>query len=294
MIEPKQSVPPSQVTSGKPSASSGREQKERPASGARIGGFLLVTLALLAAAAPFATDLYLPAFPAMVDDLGTGSIGVQLSLTAFLVGVGVGQVMFGPLSDRIGRRGPLLVGTAVYVLAGAATALAPTIGLLVAARFVQGVSGAAGMVIGRAIIADLARGRQAARAFSVMMLVGGVAPVVAPLAGSLLAGPVGWRGLLWIVAAIGALALVAAALDQVRGASGMASAALGLLQFTFAGLAAPLVTLGGAGVMPLAATMLTASVVANVAFVIGRRPAPDLVPRAVPATPEPVLAEAVA
>jgi len=206
MIEPKQSVPPSQVTSGKPSASSGREQKERPASGARIGGFLLVTLALLAAAAPFATDLYLPAFPAMVDDLGTGSIGVQLSLTAFLVGVGVGQ----------------------------------------------------------------------------------------PLAGSLLAGPVGWRGLLWIVAAIGALALVAAALDQVRGASGMASAALGLLQFTFAGLAAPLVTLGGAGVMPLAATMLTASVVANVAFVIGRRPAPDLVPRAVPATPEPVLAEAVA
>lgn len=205
MIELKQSVPPSQVTSGKPSASSGREQKERPASGARIGGFLLVTLALLAAAAPFATDLYLPAFPAMVDDLGTGSIGVQLSLTAFLVGVGVGQVMFGPLSDRIGR-----------------------------------------------------------------------------------------RGLLWIVAAIGALALVAAALDQVRGASGMASAALGLLQFTFAGLAAPLVTLGGAGVMPLAATMLTASVVANVAFVIGRRPAPDLVPRAVPATPEPVLAEAVA
>lgn len=205
MIELKQSVPPSQVTSGKPSASSGREQKERPASGARIGGFLLVTLALLAAAAPFATDLYLPAFPAMVDDLGTGSIGVQLSLTAFLVGVGVGQVMFGPLSDRIGR-----------------------------------------------------------------------------------------RGLLWIVAAIGALALVAAALDQVRGASGMASAALGLLQFTFAGLAAPLVTLGGAGVIPLAATMLTASVVANVAFVIGRRPAPDLVPRAVPATPEPVLAEAVA
>ena len=205
MIELKQSVPPSQVTSGKPSASSGREQKERPASGARIGGFLLVTLALLAASALFATDLYQPAFPAMVDDLGTGSIGVQLSLTAFLVGVGVGQVMFGPLSDRIGR-----------------------------------------------------------------------------------------RGLLWIVAAIGALALVAAALDQVRGASGMASAALGLLQFTFAGLAAPLVTLGGAGVIPLAATMLTASVVANVAFVIGRRPAPDPVPRTVPATPEPVLAEAVA
>ncbi|MGC3992869.1 MAG: multidrug effflux MFS transporter [Propionicimonas sp.] len=170
---------------------------------------LLVTLALLAAAAPFAMDLYLPAFPSMVGDLSTTATGVQLSLTAFMIGAGLGQVTFGPLSDRVGRLRPLLWGTAIYVVASAAAALAPTVVLLVAARLVQGFAGAAGMVIGRAVISDLARGQAAARAFSLMMLVGGVAPVVAPVAGSLLTGVIGWRGLLWIVAGLGAVSLVA-------------------------------------------------------------------------------------
>lgn len=173
---------------------------------------LLVTLALLSAAAPFATDLYLPAFPSMVADFSTTASGVQLSLTSFLIGVGVGQLVFGPLSDRFGRRRPLLLGTALYVLASAATAIAPTLPLLVIARLVQGFSGAAGMVIARAVVSDLAHGREAARAFSLMMLVGGVAPVVAPVAGSLLSSIIGWRGLLWIVAALGAAALLASAL----------------------------------------------------------------------------------
>ncbi len=183
-----------------------------PPAQTRINPALLVALALLAAAAPLATDLYLPAFPAMVTELATTATGVQLSLTAFLLGAGLGQVAFGPLSDRVGRLRPLLWGTAVYVLASAAAAIAPSVALLVAARLVQGFTGAAGMVIGRAIVTDLARGQQAARAFSLMMLVGGVAPVLAPVAGSLLAGSIGWRGLLWIVTGLGGVTLVTSAL----------------------------------------------------------------------------------
>ncbi|MDQ1206700.1 multidrug effflux MFS transporter [Microbacterium sp. SORGH_AS_0862] len=168
---------------------------------------LLLTLALLAAVAPFGTDLYLSAFPAMTIDLGTTAAGVQLSLTAFLIGAGVGQLVFGPLSDRVGRYAPLLAGLLIYVAASVAATLAPTIALLVIARFVQGLAGSAGMVIGRAIIADLAKGTEAARAMALMMLVGGIAPIVAPFAGSVLAAPLGWRGLLGIVAALGVVAL---------------------------------------------------------------------------------------
>lgn len=182
----------------------------RRADGNRAGHIpptLLVALALLAGIAPFGTDMYLPAFPAMTRELGASSAGVQLTLTAFLVGAGVGQVIFGPLSDRVGRFPPLAVGAVVFVVASVAAALAPSVPVLIAARLIQGLSGAAGMVISRAIISDLAEGIEAARAFSLMMLVMGVAPVVAPLAGSALAGTIGWRGILWIVAGIGAVAL---------------------------------------------------------------------------------------
>lgn len=174
---------------------------------ARVGARILLPLALLAALAPFGTDLYLPAFPQMVSDLGTNEAGVQLSLTAFLLGAGVGQLVFGPLSDRFGRMKPLLVGLVIAVLAGVATALAPTAGFLVAARLVQGLTASAGMVIGRAIIADLTTGREAARALSMMMVVGGVAPVLAPVVGAVLAAPIGWRGLLWVVTLLSAVAL---------------------------------------------------------------------------------------
>lgn len=167
-----------------------------------ITGPLLLVLALLSAVAPFATDLYLSAFPRMTTDLGTTATSVQLTLTAFLVGIALGQLIFGPLSDRFGRMKPLVVGSLLCLAASAATALAPTVEILVAARFAQGITGAAGMVIGRAIISDLAVGAAAARAFSLMMVVGGVAPVVAPVLGSVLVGPLGWRGVLWVVFAI--------------------------------------------------------------------------------------------
>lgn len=160
---------------------------------------LLLVLGLLSAVAPFATDLYLPAFPQMTTDLTASATAVQLTLTAFLVGVTAGQLVFGPLSDRFGRVPPLVFGAALCVVASVVAVFAPNVGVLIAARLFQGLGGAAGMVIGRAVISDLATGKSAARAFSLMMLVGGVAPVVAPLLGGLLTGPLGWRGLLGIV-----------------------------------------------------------------------------------------------
>ena len=181
----------------------------------RLTAGLLVTLALLSAVAPFATDLYLPAFPAMVADLATTPTNVQLTLTAFLLGLAGGQLVFGPLSDRFGRVKPLLIGAAICVLASLAAALAPTVEVLVAARFAQGLTGAAGMVIGRAIISDLATGRAAARAFSLMMIVSGIAPIVAPLAGGFLVEPVGWRGALAVILAL-VVAMLIAVLLVVR------------------------------------------------------------------------------
>lgn len=174
-----------------------------------IGLPLLLCLALLGALAPIATDLYLPGFPAIARDLGADASGVQLTLTSFLVGLALGQLVMGPLSDRFGRRPPLVASAVVCVVAGVVSALAPNLGVLVGARLVQGFAGAGGMVIGRAVISDLASGRAAAKAFTVMLTVGGVAPVLAPLAGSLLADPVGWRGMLWAVTGLCVVMLVA-------------------------------------------------------------------------------------
>ncbi|HET8987934.1 MAG TPA: multidrug effflux MFS transporter [Humibacillus sp.] len=170
-----------------------------PTSRERVGWPVVIVLASLAAVAPIATDLYLPGFPELGAELGVSTSGVQLTLTAFLVGMAVGQLVMGPLSDRVGRRGPLVGSAVVCVVAGAASALAPTLPVLLGARLLQGLAGAGGMVIGRAVIADLVTGRAAAKALTLVLTVGGVAPVLAPLVGGLLLGPVGWRGLLWTV-----------------------------------------------------------------------------------------------
>lgn len=173
---------------------------------------LLATLALTAAVGPFATDLYLAAFPEMTRELTADPAGVQATLTSFFLGLGSGQLFFGPLSDRLGRRGPLLAGLGFCLLASIGCALAPNLALLIAARFAQGFAGACGPVIARAVIADLASGRTAAGAFSLLMGVVGLAPVVAPLAGGLLLGLAGWRGLMWTIAAVTAAMLLSAAI----------------------------------------------------------------------------------
>ncbi|SEG55118.1 MFS transporter, DHA1 family, bicyclomycin/chloramphenicol resistance protein [Thermomonospora echinospora] len=174
-----------------------------------VSGALLAVLALLSAVAPFATDMYLPAFTDMADDLDAGAAGVQLTLTAFLVGLATGQFISGPLSDRFGRRAPLLLATSVATLAAALCALAPNVGTLVAMRFVQGFTGAAGIVIARAVVADRTTGQAAAKVFSLLASIGGIAPVVAPLAGGALV-PAGWRSVFWALTGISALMLLGA------------------------------------------------------------------------------------
>lgn len=205
---------------------------------AAISPWLLVVLALLSAVAPVATDLYLPAFPEMTAELQASATAVQLTLTAFLLGLTFGQLMFGPLSDRLGRRRPLIVGALLCVVASVVAATAPTVGILIAARFAQGFGGAAGMVIGRAVISDLTGGKTAGRAFSLMMIVGGVAPVVAPFAGGLLVDSLGWRGILWVVCAIAVAMLIAIVAvvreshPQARRAELKADAAQGISPWT--------------------------------------------------------------
>lgn len=173
---------------------------------------LLAILALLSAIAPFAIDMYLPAFPQMMTDLDTSAASVQLTLTTFMLGLAVGQLVIGPLSDQFGRRRPLMLGTVVCLVASALCALAPTIEWLIAMRFVQGFSGAAGVVLARAIITDIARGVRAAKMFALMMTVGGIAPVLAPLVGSGVVHGFGWRGVFWVLAGLNLLMIVGAIL----------------------------------------------------------------------------------
>lgn len=162
---------------------------------------LLLALAALAAVAPLATDAYLPAFGQMADDLGVSASSVQLTMTTFLVGIALGQLGIGVLSDRFGRRPLLLWGSVLALAASICSALAPSLPFLLVARFFQGLGGAAGMVLGRAVISDRSRGITAARALSVVMAIQGIAPVVAPILGGVLVELIGWRGILGVVAA---------------------------------------------------------------------------------------------
>ena len=165
-------------------------------------------LALAAAIAPIATDMYLPGLPQVASAFGVSTSVAQLTLTGFLLGLGLGQLIIGPLSDRIGRRRPLLVFSAICIGASVLCAVAPSIHLLIVARFIQGFTGAAGAVLGRAVITDRTRGATTARYFSLMLVISGVAPILAPVTGALLLGPIGWRGILWVVAGITGLMFV--------------------------------------------------------------------------------------
>lgn len=175
---------------------------------------MLCTLALISAIAPLATDMYLPGLPTMAESLGTSASSIQLTLTTFMAGLGIGQLIIGPISDGIGRRRLLLAAATMTTLASAACALAPNIEFLIGARFIQGLSGGAAIVLARACIADRARGDGAAKLFSIMMMIGGVAPVIAPLLGGALLGPVGWRGIFWVLTAAGVI-MVAGVLTVV-------------------------------------------------------------------------------
>ncbi|MER6469578.1 multidrug effflux MFS transporter [Streptomyces collinus] len=175
-----------------------------PAAARRTG--LLVTLVLggLTATPPLAMDMYLPSLPEVTRTLHAPAATVQLTLTACLAGMALGQLVVGPMSDRWGRRRPLLAGLALYLLATVLCAVAPNVEALVALRLAQGLAGAAGIVIARAVVRDLYDGVAMARFFSTLMLISGVAPIVAPLIGGQILRVTDWRGVFAVLTVVGA------------------------------------------------------------------------------------------
>ena len=177
--------------------------RPQPATPSRLK--LVLMLGAITAFAPLSIDMYLPALPALARDFGTGPSEVQLTLSTFFFGLAFGQAIIGPLSDAIGRRRPLLIGLAAYTVASMLCAVAPSITALVAFRFIQGFAGAAGMVVARAIVRDLHTGVAAARFMSVLMLVSGLAPILAPVIGGQLLQFSPWQGIFWVLAAFGGM-----------------------------------------------------------------------------------------
>lgn len=178
----------------------------------RIPVPLLVLFGALSAMGPLATDMYLAALPRITEDLHTRASTVQLTLSACMVGLAAGQLVVGPLSDQFGRRRPLLVGSVVCVLAALGCALAPTIGLLILCRFLLGFSGSAGVVVARSMITDLTESAQTARYMNLMMMVNGLAPIIAPALGGGLLAVSTWRWVFVALTAVTALMAVGAVL----------------------------------------------------------------------------------
>jgi MFS transporter, DHA1 family, multidrug resistance protein len=166
-----------------------------------------VTLALilgaLTALGPLSIDMYLPSLPTIQRELGTTASLTQLTLAAYFAGLGLGQLAYGPLTDRFGRKRPLYAGLAIYVLASIACALSPSVVALIALRFLQAVGGAAGQVVTRAVVRDLYTGAPAAQLLSRLMLVMGVAPILAPLLGGWMLLIAGWRAIFALLAVLG-------------------------------------------------------------------------------------------
>ena len=177
---------------------------------------LVLVLGAIMTIGPLSIDMYLPAFPELARRLGTSATQVQLTLTACVAGLALGQLVIGPLSDRFGRRLPLLAALGTYAVAALLCALAPSVAVLMALRFVQGLAGAGGMVIVSAVVRDLYAGAAAARLFSSLMLVVGLAPILAPLVGAQVLGVTSWRGIFFVLAVLSGLiaALVAVGLRE--------------------------------------------------------------------------------
>jgi DHA1 family bicyclomycin/chloramphenicol resistance-like MFS transporter len=158
-----------------------------------------ITLGLLSAIGPFAIDMYLPALPDIGRSLHADTGAVQMSLTVFFIALSLGQSVYGPLSDMIGRKAPLYLGLALFSVSSIGCALAPSVGVLIAFRFLQGIGACAGMVIPRAIVRDLHTGVDATRLMSLLMLVFSISPILAPLTGSFVIQLGGWRAVFWSV-----------------------------------------------------------------------------------------------
>lgn len=201
-------------------------EEELRLSRGRVTALVIAVLTTLSAIGPLATDMYIPAFPQVTQDLGTTPALLQLTITAFFAGTAVGQVVAGPLSDRLGRRVPLLIGIVLCLVASIGCALAQDIETLTVLRMAQGVGGGFGMVLGRAVLIDMTDGPELFRTMNIMQGVGGIAPIVAPLLGGLILLVGQWREVFLVIAAmslislIGALFLIPESLPRSRRHSG--------------------------------------------------------------------------
>ncbi len=167
-------------------------------------GFVLLLGALTAFGA-VSIDLYLPALPGIAQDFGVSMGAVQGTMSAFFIGMALGQLIYGPLSDRIGRRTPLLIGAVIYTLASLACAMAPSLEALIVGRFAQALGACAGVVVARAVVSDRFDTVESARLFSLLFLVLGVAPLLAPTLGAVLLQVAGWRAIFFVLAGFGLL-----------------------------------------------------------------------------------------
>lgn len=167
-----------------------------------------LSLALVTLLAPVATDMYLASMPEIAVDLNVSYASVQLTLTVFLMAQGLGQIFFGPITDRFGRRAPMMVGIVVFMLSSVMAALSGSIGILIGTRFIQGLAGALLLVVGFSSVRDVAHGTQAARLFAILLTIEGLAPIFAPAAGGYIDAYLGWRAVL-MSSAVMALAALA-------------------------------------------------------------------------------------
>lgn len=266
--------------------------------------WLPLLLGFLTAVGPITTDMYLPAFPAVEASLGVRAGAAQITLATWFAGLAIGQLTQGSLSDRFGRRGPLIVATAVYTLANAGCALAPDLLTLALMRFISGFGGSASMVIPRAIVRDLADGHAAARLMSKLMLVMGAAPILAPTLGGIVLTFASWHAIFWITTVYGAICCVLVTLllpdtlaDHRRlrvGIAGMLQRYLGVLRdrvfliyaamggfgmfgmFAYIGGSSP-VLIETFGVSPAQYGMLFG--ISAAAFIAGSQISPRLLPR---------------
>ncbi len=171
--------------------------------------WMALVFGALSAFGPLSIDMYLPALPKLADALRASASQAQLSLTACLLGLALGQILVGPVSDVRGRRGPLLIGLVTYAVTALACVFAPSIAIFIPLRFVQGLAGAAGIVIARAAVRDLYEGPELTRFYALLMLVNGVAPILAPVLGGLILQVASWRGVFVVLTAAGGLMLLA-------------------------------------------------------------------------------------
>lgn len=174
----------------------------------RIG--MAIVLGSFAGIAPLSTDMYLPSLPLLVEDLQSSTSVAQLTLTSSLLGMALGQLFIGPLSDQKGRRMPLVLSLIVYCLSSFLCAFAPSVWMLILLRLIQGISGAGGMVISRAIVRDMYTGIELTRFFALLMLINGAAPILAPVVGGQLLQFTTWRGVFVVLGALGVLMVSAA------------------------------------------------------------------------------------